>query len=204
MAKRKKAVNRRGSRKRSSGGIPAWFWLLGGILIGLGVAVALMVKGYLPEIKQHLPVIDSKSSGGSDSALINENEEAAKPTKPRYDFFTVLPEMEVVVPEQELKRQAANKPEPVPQTTSKTSTEASKQDSYILQVGSFKNSADAEQMKARLAMMGSTASVQTVTVNGQTWHRVRIGPFKGARRADEMRRLLSDNQIDTLVMKVKP
>jgi cell division protein FtsN len=53
-------------------------------------------------------------------------------------------------------------------------------------------------------LLGSMATVQTVTVNDQTWHRVRIGPFEGARKADEMRRMLSDNKIDTLVMKAKP
>jgi cell division protein FtsN len=197
-AKRRKAGNRRGVKKKSSG-IPAWFWLLGGILIGLGTAVALMLKGYLPEIKQHLPTVDTPTAGKEESALIDgDSSQAAKPKKPRFDFFTVLPEMEVVVPEQELSRKA-DKPEPAPDTP--TSRD---QDSYILQAGSFRSTADAEQMKVRLALMGSMATVQTVTVNGQTWHRVRIGPFKGARKADEMRRMLSDNQIDTLVMKANP
>jgi len=194
--KRRKAGTRRRTKKKASGGIPAWFWLLGGILIGLGTAVALMLKGYMPELKEHLPSLDGKKSGAAESALIEgDSAEPAKPKKPRYDFFTVLPEMEVVVPEQELSRKA----EPAPDTAP-----ASTQDSYILQVGSFRNAADAEQMKARLALLGSIANVQTVTVNGQTWHRVRIGPFKGARMADEKRRMLSDNQIDTLVMKVNP
>ena len=198
-AKRRKNGNRRGGRKKTSGGIPAWFWLLGGILIGLGTALALMLKGYLPEIKQHLPEPDSKPPGAGESALIeDDNTEAAKPKKPRYDFFTVLPEMEVVVPEQELSRKA-DRTGPTPDTKP-----ASNQDSYILQVGSFRSASDAEQMKARLALLGSIASVQTVTVNDQTWHRVRIGPFQGARKADEMRRMLSDNRIDTLVMKVNP
>jgi cell division protein FtsN len=53
-------------------------------------------------------------------------------------------------------------------------------------------------------MNGLIANIQTVTVNGQTWHRVRIGPFTGARKADEVRRMLADNKIDTLVMKVNP
>ena len=106
--------------------------------------------------------------------------------------------MEVVVPEQELSRKA-DKPEPATDTSA-----ISTRDNYILQVGSFRNEADAEQMKARLALLGSVATVQTVTVNGETWHRVRIGPFEGARKADEMRRMLSDNQIDTLVMKANP
>lgn len=197
-ARRKHTTYRRGSKKKSRG-IPAWFWLLGGILIGLGIAVTLMMKGYLPEIKQHLPTLDSASQEETESALVGEDDaKATKPKKPRYDFFTVLPEMEVVVPEQELSRKA-DTPEPTPDTST-TDTD----DSYILQVGSFRNGADAEQMKARLALLGSIATVQTVTVNGETWHRVRIGPFKGARKADEMRRMLSDNQIDTLVMKANP
>ena len=192
----KRTSNRRGVKKGNSGGIPAWFWLLGGILIGLGIAVVLMLRGYLPELKQHMPSVDSKTPGSTESALIEEKgSESDKPKKPRYDFFTVLPEMEVVVPNQELSRKA----EPSPITTP-----GAAQDKYILQAGSFRNSADAEQMKARLALLGSMATVQTVTVNGETWHRVRIGPFEGARKADEMRRMLSDNQVDTLVMKANP
>lgn len=192
-AKRRSTHNRRGS---GSSGIPAWFWLLGGILIGLGVAVFLMAKGYLPEIKQHLPSVDSKSTGATESAQVDE--EIAAPKKPRYDFFTVLPEMEVVVPEQELSRKA-DKAEPIPNTAADRT-----QDNYILQAGSFRNASDAEQLKAQLALLGSIATVQKVTVNGQTWHRVRVGPFHGARAADEMRRMLSNNQIDTLVMKANP
>jgi cell division protein FtsN len=194
--RRKKPANRRGTKKKGSGGIPAWFWLLGGILIGLGTALALMMKGYLPELKQHLPSVDETSAKSTEPALVEDNKPASsKSKKPRYDFFTVLPEMEVVVPEQELSRKAD-----IPEPTASAKPVKS-QDNYILQVGSFRSSADAEQMKARLALLGSVAKIQTVTVDNQTWHRVRIGPFNGARKADEMRRMLSDNQIDTLVMK---
>jgi len=195
-AKRKKIGSRRPAKRKTSGGIPAWFWLLGGILIGLGIAIVLMFRGYLPELKQHLLSDEETSSRTSEPALVEETSaEEAKPKKPRYDFFTVLPEMEVVVPDQELSRKAEPSIDPKTDGT---------RDNYILQVGSFQSAADAEEMKARLALLGSVANVQTVTVNAQTWHRVRIGPFAGARKADEMRRLLSDNQIDTLVMKVNP
>jgi len=194
--RRKSASNRRGAKRNGSSGIPAWLWLIGGILIGLGVAVLLMIKGYLPEIQQHLPTLDSKSTQPAEAALMEES--IAEPKKPRYDFFTVLPEMEVVVPEQELSSKA-NKAGPVSDTAANTV-----QDNYILQAGSFRNASDAEQMKAQLALLGSMATVQKVTVNGQTWHRVRVGPFRGAREANEMRRMLADNQIDTLVMKANP
>ena len=73
--------------------------------------------------------------------------------------------------------------------------------SYILQVGSFQARPDAEQMKAKLALLGMVAQIQTVAVNETTWHRVRVGPVSGARQADEMRRLLADNGIDSLVLR---
>jgi len=199
MVRRKKYGGRRSTRNQAPSGIPAWFWLLGGILIGLGTAFMLMFKGYLPEMKRHLPAVDNKAATGSEAALLKDEAQSDKPKKPRFDFFTVLPEMEVVVPELELKRKA----KPLANTSS-SNANTSDQDSYVLQTGSFRSASDAEQMKARLALMGSVATIQTVTVNAQTWHRVRIGPFKGARKADEMRRMLADNQIDTLVMKVNP
>lgn len=202
MAKRTKASRRRKSRKSSSGGIPAWFWLLGGILIGLGTAVALMFKGYLPELKQQSPAVDTTIEDASGAALLNDDNESTPPQKPRYDFFTVLPEMEVVVPEQELRRKAKRVPDPAPKTATASAPETTV--NYILQAGSFRNANEAEQLKARLAMMGSTATIQTVTVNGDTWHRVRIGPFRGARQADEMKRMLSDNNIETMVVEGKP
>lgn len=214
MAARKSNANRRGSRKNGSTGIPAWFWLLGGILIGLGAAVTLMFRGYLPEFKERAPAIDTPAQSISSKALITEKE--PEPEKPRFDFFTVLPEMEVVVPEQELQRKALSKPEPVvvsePQNSTQTANTANSNttastandDRYILQVGSFKSAAEAEQMKAQLAIIGFSASVQTVTVNDQTWHRIRVGPFEGAREAESMRRMLVDNKFQPLVMKAKP
>lgn len=217
MAARKRNAKRRRAGNKSSSGIPAWFWLLGGIFIGLGVAVVLMFRGYLPDLQDHTPEIDKPVSQSSGSALIESSKKPKEPEKPRYDFFTVLPEMEVVVPEQELQRKAANNPEPAAAvsnnataTTSGTSTTntavaaATQTDRYILQVGSFQNSSEAEQMKAQLAMIGFTANVQTVNVDGKSWHRIRVGPFNGAREAEDMRRMLADNQFQPLVMKAKP
>ena len=61
--------------------------------------------------------------------------------------------------------------------------------------------ADADQMKARLALLGAVADIQSVTVNDETWHRVRVGPLTGARAADQLRRQLQNNGIDVLVLK---
>lgn len=182
MTRRKAATRGRGKQ-----GTPAWMWLLTGILIGLGLAWYLFAKGYIPQPDaQEVSATQSEEPDSEEIAPATGTEK-----KSQYDFFTVLPEMEVIVPEQELSEQT--RPEaPVRENNG---------EKYILQVGSFKDKSDAEQRKAQLALLGETAGIQTVTVNGTTWHRVRVGPVSGARQADEKRNKLADLGIDSLVMK---
>lgn len=182
-ARRKKAGAKRGGR-----GTPAWLWLLTGILIGLGLSYYLFAKGYIPQFGSE-PSLAGKPSAADAEEMAPAREE---PKKSRYDFFTVLPEMEVVVPEQELSERSQPEETPPAQDDG---------NQYLLQVGSFRENSDAEEMKARLALLGMVARIQTVRVNDATWHRVRVGPVSGARQADEMRRRLADSGIDSLVLK---
>jgi cell division protein FtsN len=168
-------------------------WLFTGILIGLGLAWYLAAKGYIPQAQQPEPLAREGANPQDDEPVLAEDgNRGDEQTKSRYDFFTVLPEMEVVVPEQELNNRVK------PSTPEAASNDP---DSYLLQVGSFKSAQDADQMKAQLALNGIVAEVQSVTVNDATWHRVRVGPVQGARAADELRRRLQNNGIDSLVMK---
>lgn len=186
----------RGNRKST----PALLWLFTGLLIGLGLAWYGASKGWIaaPRVE---PDSTPAVSPRDETPLADEMKSTAeKSSKSQYDFFTVLPEMEVVVPEQELANKKAEAEAQAKAEPSATPVN-NDADSYILQVGSFRSSADAEQMKARLALQGFTALTQTVRVNDETWHRVRIGPVKGARKADEMRIQLTQAGIDSLVMK---
>ncbi len=181
-------ARRRGASRRS--GTPASLWLFTGLFIGLGLSWFLFSRGYFPYSER-----PQQEEGGpitsDDSAPLVDDLETGEPERPRYDFFTVLPEMEVIVPEEELNVRSR------PDNPSDANNGASQ---YLLQVGSFQNGGDAEEMKARLALLGIVAKVQSVTVNDATWHRVRVGPVNGARAAEDLRRQLSDNGIDSLVM----
>jgi len=187
-------VARRGASRGTKKGTPVFLWLFTGILIGLGLAWYLFAKGIISQPQSTALTTPDIESQRNDEPLLPETGSADddKRSKPRYDFFTVLPEMEVVVPEQEL---------PDSRQPTSASAAASDGDTYLLQAGSFKSASDADQMKAKLALMGIVANVQTVTVNDATWHRVRVGPVTGAREADEIRRQLQSGGIDTLVMK---
>lgn len=175
-------------------------WLLTGILIGLGLAWYLFAKGYIPQPRG--AAVESVEAVPGEAAGAEEVAPSGKDSKrPQYDFFTVLPEMEVVVPEQELSARAQPEADAADGAAQNAGDDAASGPSYLLQVGSFRSAADADQLKARLALLGVVAQVQTVTVNDATWHRVRVGPLSGARQADEMRGRLADNDIDSLVMK---
>lgn len=190
---RRRKAGRHKTTGKGQAGSSAWMWLFIGILIGLGLAYYLFAKGYIPKPDvETLQSSDGSPAQQSEAGIAEVSEQPKeKPERPRYDFFTVLPEMEVVVPEQEL-RESSKPSSPAPQQNG---------EEYLLQVGSFRQVNDAEQLKARLALLGMAAKVQSVNVNDNTWHRVRIGPVAGARQAEDIRGRLLQNGIDSLVMK---
>lgn len=164
--------------KRTSGGISTG--LVGfalGVVVGLGLATAMGLM--------RAPTALPTAQVIQDEPLANLEEELAPPR--RYEFFSVLPEVERVVPEREIAERMA---EPAPEPTR----------TYTLQAGSFRASADAEALKAQITLLGLSAEVQSVTVDDSTWHRVRVGPFDSARSADGARRRLQDNGMEALVL----
>lgn len=67
---------------------------------------------------------------------------------------------------------------------------------YFLQAGSFKNNDDAENLKARLALLGMYASIQPINLADKgVWYRVRIGPFNKKEELDEASASLRENGI---------
>lgn len=107
-----------------------------------------------------------------------------------YDFYHMLPQFEVVVPEKEHgSRLAPTAPIDRPGT-------------YFLQAGSYRDAAVAERIRAQLAKLGIDATVQRVAVDADVWHRVRIGPIKDLGRLNRMRARLQQSNLDALVVRV--
>jgi cell division protein FtsN len=175
---------RRPARKKAQA--PVWLWLVAGVLLGLGIATAAIIGGYVPQPKQSAETETPKPGFGQSEDSDPIVADTPEPTKRHYDFFTVLPEMEVVVPETEIREQAQAGATSGP---------------YILQVASFRTASDADALKARLALLGMVANIQEVTVNDATWHRVRLGPFDSAREVNRLQITLRDNNIDSRVYK---
>lgn len=75
---------------------------------------------------------------------------------------------------------------------------------YVVQAGSFRRPADADRVKAELALLGISSSVQTGTLpNGQTAYRVRIGPYTSRQAAEQAHALLERHGKDAMVMPLR-
>lgn len=181
------AQRRTGARKPRGGnaGAPGWAWALAGLALGLFVAFLVYLNENRPE--KSVPAAAEQRKSTPKSATSGEAEQ-----RPRFDFYTILPEQEVVVPEnsQEDERAAA-------------SAEREKSQ-YLLQAGSFRTLEQADSLRARLALLGVEASIETVRLKeGDTWHRVRVGPFSGVREIAKIQERLRRQEILTLRVKIK-
>ncbi|MEM7053551.1 MAG: SPOR domain-containing protein [Pseudomonadota bacterium] len=189
-------------RSSASGGLTGF---LAGLICGLGLAALAWVGGYMPRGDQE-PVTATTPSGRDEPPIIEGQPDAAERNR-QYEFFTVLPEIEVVVPTQEIEQRARETEQRQQQARQTTSQQAdstsnapvSGNQNYMIQVGSFRNGRDAEALKARLAMLGQVASVQTVNVDGSTMHRVRLGPFN-ASQANRTRQQLQDGGFESMIL----
>ncbi|HEY5790842.1 MAG TPA: SPOR domain-containing protein [Gammaproteobacteria bacterium] len=175
---------------------------LAGLGLGLGVAVLVWLVDH-----GHLSLAGLWP--GSGQAPRQATPAASAPAAlPRFDFYTILPEMEVVIPEENAQpaAAAAARPAPAPPPAAASVPPPLPVDgagSYILQAGSFRSVADAEALKASLALLGYQASVQRVTVNQDTYHRVRLGPYRDQAAANAVRARLHDNAVQTMLLRLK-
>lgn len=196
MSKDYKATNRKAGNEKGGTGS-----LLIGILIGLvlGLGVALAVAWYVnkmptPFLNRSLPPPKGMPEKSATPAPSRPEEKVGKTAeaKPRFDFYKILPGSEEPVSEQQFKdaQQKAS-------TTRSTET-------FFLQAGAFQNAPDAENLKARLALLGMEASVQTTTLPDKgVWHRVRVGPYSGVEDLNRARDTLKQNGIDTSLIRVR-
>ncbi len=121
--------------------------------------------------------------------------EQAAPVENRFEFYEILPQFEVVVPDEDAARPAASVARPRPRP-------ADAPGSFLLQAGSFSAPADADRLKANLALLGFESHVQRVQIDDDVFNRVRIGPIGDMDAARRTQRQLRDAGIDTLLMQI--
>ncbi len=176
-------------RRRARSSFSGWMGLACGLILGLGVAAVV----YLKDHRLDAPAA-AEAKTAKHRLRANEPSEVAEPgdePAKNYDFYDALPKFEMVVPERDKDVRPDIKT--VPETRKGT---------YVLQVGSYKNFVDADRVRAKLALQGVDAKVQKVSIDNDTWHRIRIGPISNLDELNRLRAILHKADVDALVIRV--
>lgn len=198
----KKRTQARRAPAKKGASAPGWVWLLAGLAVGL-LAAFLIWLDKLPTPRPAPAKTAVEKPAAPARAEQKEARSVKKETPPKtpdtqakderrlaYDFYTLLPEMEVPVPDNE---PAARGLPPTPVAPG----------SYVIQVGAFRTLKDADARKAELALLGIVSSIQVITIDDTTLHRVRIGPISDLNRLDQVRGTLKQHDIPFMLLREK-
>ncbi|WP_172143407.1 MULTISPECIES: SPOR domain-containing protein [Pseudomonas] len=221
MAARKKPPAKRGASRYKAPAkkpVPGWIWLACGLAVGVFVMLLMNLQ----------PGGDAVKRNKAETARASQPKPAAQsqePGKPKYDFYTLLPDSEVIVPPDAL-------PPPAPVQPAVTPAEAAKIDAaralaalngetpppappiakpepaaqaplstqFFLQAGSFRRKDDAESVRAQIILLGQNVRVESGTVREETWYRVLVGPFANREQLAVSQKALSANGFGNLLL----
>lgn len=202
----------------------SWGMLLIGLVLGLFIALLLYLT-ILPEASKK-PDPEKKPREQSPIGAKPRNP-GQEPPKPRFEFYSILPELEVVVREEEALQDIPTEQPPAVEITVETpqvgvsvtrgSGDAATSDpdvstavpvdsgstSYYLQTGSFQRRDDANRRRAQLLILGMKVKVQPVNINGQQWHRVYAGPYRDRATLDEALATLRSESIEFILVRAR-
>lgn len=175
-------------KKAQRRGLPFGRWREFGYGLSLGLAVALAV--YVSDHRgrqaseEVTPTPRKQVKNGRETPPVTALDES------EFSFYQRLPSFEVVVPEKE--------------RTARVNGAAKVQQpgTYFLQVGSYKDQAEAERVRAQLAREDIEATVQRIAVDSDVWHRVRVGPIRDLPQLNRVRQQLKAADHDSLVIRV--
>lgn len=192
--------------------VPWWLWLVGGVAVGVFVSFLIklanapqpadsaadtqqQVAQKVP-VKKPQPVAEvARPAGAAGDKSAPEDTQ----TVTKFDFYTLLPEREVIVPSEREAIRPTDKQKPPAEQAAAGSAER-----LLLQVGSFRSAQEAERRRAQIAALKLEAKVESVQAMGDTWYRVQAGPFTSREQLSAARTQLSAAGIESLILRQKP
>ncbi|WP_256855635.1 SPOR domain-containing protein [Pseudomonas aeruginosa] len=191
MAKKKPAPKRGASRYQApaaKNGVPGWVWLVAGLAIGGFIMFLMKLEPGRKDVQRERP--DAQRPAAVQGKQPQQNGQAQQPAqtqtpaqaKPKYEFYTLLPESEVVVPP------------PLPKAVVAASTQ------FFLQAGSFRKQSDADRVRAQIILLGQSVNVEAGNVRDETWYRVMVGPFNSRDQLSQAQKTLSSNGFSNLLL----
>jgi cell division protein FtsN len=189
---------RRNSQESISIGLFKWM-LITALIIGFAVFLVYLKS---PELQKSAPTLAAQSqekvapakSGKTETtnkASADEVKKDQKPQPPQFDFYTILPKKEMIVPDHEIKTR-----------TREEQVGKNKKASYVIQAGSSQDPKDADQLRAKLALMGIESKIQKAKVESVIWYRVKIGPYSQMGSVNSIMSRLKKNGMKPVITEV--
>lgn len=223
VAKKKPAPKRGASRHQApaKAPIPGWIWLAVGLSVGAFIVFLMKLEPGGADIQRTKPE-QQKADKIAEANKIAPSPQ--QPVKPKYDFYTLLPESEVIVPPEAVPEKTP--PVPAQPVTPVTPAEAAKIDTaraqaallgetpppappvikpaattqFFLQAGSFRKQADADKVRAQIILLGQAVKVESGTVKDETWYRVLVGPFSNREQLTVAQKQLAGSGFNNLLL----
>lgn len=223
MAAKKKPAPKRGASRYQAPAkkpVPGWVWLACGLVIGGFFMFLFSLEPGRDDVKRAKPEQAKK-------AVQQKPQAKPEPNKPKYDFYTLLPESEVIVPPESMPAEPA-KPASKPVTPEEaakidaaraqaalngetpppppvvaqapTATQAPLTTQYFLQAGSFRKREDADKVRAQILLLGQNVQVESGKVREETWHRVLVGPFASRDQLGGAQKQLAGSGFSNLLL----
>jgi cell division protein FtsN len=168
-------------------------WREFGVGLALGLSLSLFVLVWLnyreKETARDTATVPRPEPRPDKAAAATDVEEGAK----NYDFYDMLPNFEVVVPEKDREVSGQRSSAPV---------KVERPGVYVLQAGSYRQQEVADRTRAQLKLQGIDANVQRVAVDEDVWYRVRIGPLTDLAEVNRLHARLRAADLDPLVIRV--
>jgi cell division protein FtsN len=219
-AKKKPAPKRGASRYQAPAKkpVPGWVWLACGAAVGAFFMFLFSLEPGRDEVKRSKPEEAKRTAEQQNKPPV-----AAEPVKPKYDFYTLLPESEVIVPPDALPPADAPKP---PEQKPVTPEEAAKIDAaraeaalngqtpppppvvakapvttqFFLQAGSFRKREDADKVRAQILLLGQNVQVESGKVREENWFRVLVGPYASREQLATAQKQLAASGFSNLLL----
>lgn len=220
MAARKKAAPKRGaSRYQEPAKKPLnpFVVLVIGILVGVFVMSFFKLEPGDDSIKRSTASQSQTAPAKPQTKPAQQTQQAASANKPKYEFYTLLPETEVMVLPEALPEKAPPPPS-AKEVEAKRKAEAARAQAildgkqpppapprkevtqFYLQAGSFPEREKAEGVRAKLLLTGQSVHIEAGQVAGRTWYRVLVGPFTSREELNRAQNQLSQNGFSNLML----
>ncbi|NBA97243.1 SPOR domain-containing protein [Pseudomonas sp. R5(2019)] len=222
MAAKKKPAPKRGASRYQAPAkkpVPGWMWMAIGLTVGAFIVFLMKLEPGRDEVKR----VKAEDAKAAKIAEANKTPPSPQqPVKPKYDFYTLLPESEVIVPPEAVPE----KTPPVPAQAPVTPAEAAKIDTaravaalsgqtpppappvikpaattqFFLQAGSFRKQTEADKVRAQIILLGQSVQVESGTVKDEIWYRVLVGPFSNREQLTTAQKQLAGSGFSNLLL----